>query len=163
MGRRKMTAAEAAEALVKAGVRFKSTNVPALMTSVLSQTTMRLKGPNGKPLRDKHGDLIKVHMFTAVKRGVYRVSTPDDLQKEALEILDGSDSNGAAARAEVVVATDDDYVAPNGTRTLVREMFRETIRGELRSILQGDPQELKVLVQSEFRSLLQEMLSGSKS
>lgn len=74
-----MNARQLAEAAIAAGEKFDTTNLVALVASALVQSTTRVKGRDGEPLRDRNGVLVKVHVFTSCTKGLYRVASPEDI------------------------------------------------------------------------------------
>jgi len=111
MGARAMSAPELLVALDEAGEKFESSNLPSYMSTTLNSTLTSVVDASGETVRLRSGKLLKVHVFTLVKRGVYRVSTPEDMQLEAQTLLakDGGRAGTALAvprvRTQVTAAT----------------------------------------------------------
>ena len=77
------------EALAAAGERFESKNLRMYMSTVLNSTMTTVMDSANEVICGKDGKPIRVHVFTSVRRGVYRVSTNADFQAEVNQKLNG--------------------------------------------------------------------------
>jgi len=91
MGRRIWTAPELHDALEAAGVHLQSNNIRSYISTTLNSTMKNapadVRGRDGKPM--------KVHLFTNVERGRYRVASQEDIQAEIQKIREAEAAEGA--------------------------------------------------------------------
>jgi len=134
MGNRTMAAGELQDALTAAGETFNSSNLRSYISTTLNSTMRQALDANGNPLRLRSGALIKVHYFTCLKRGLYRVATAQDLLVETrkLQALDAEAARPPSERAAII----DAITAAGGNQTQAAKQLgigRNTLRDRLRS------------------------------
>lgn len=129
MGDAVWDAAGLEKVLAAEGIDFKSNNLRAYVSSILSSTKMfvpgqeDLLGSDGKPLR--------VHRFTQMERGKYRVANAEDIQEELRDLQ---------REARKTLGANEVIISENGSNTPADELFAE--QGiDIRSAITPPPQQ----------------------
>lgn len=91
MKRSVWSAGDLVEELERVGEKFNSDNMRSYISTILNSSMMAVECPDGSDLCDSAGKRVKVHAFTAVERGQYRVATADDVLKEVQKLLGASE------------------------------------------------------------------------
>lgn len=167
MGDQAMSAGQLVEALEAAGEVFESTNLRTYMSTMLNSTMMGVTDTAGKPILGGNDKPLKVHTFTVVERGIYRVSTKEDIQREVNELLasqgkrakltvaKSSPAQGAPSKAQPKANGAKPSTAPSPEEPSTRETpvlgGIPDLRALVRSVVVD---ELRAVVKEELHSIL---------
>lgn len=147
---RAMSIPEVEAALKNAGETFKSDNLRSYISTTLNSST--------RAMTDGQGRNVRVHYFVSQERGVYRVATPEDIQREiqqprttaVLKSKPAPKAKRPPPRDATATSAARSAFPADAADVSLRSLIQGVLRAELSASVRS---ELRVILKDELRAI----------